>query len=62
LNDKPKAKPWPGTKRQIWAYCILVKEFVRENYPEHLNKRILAVLRNGILIEKSGKKNLQRVM
>ena len=46
IDDKPGAKPWLGTKRQIWAYCILVKEFVRENYPEHLNKRILAVLRN----------------
>ena len=46
IEDKPKARPWLGIKRQIWAYCILVREFVRENYPEHLNKKIFAVLRN----------------
>jgi len=46
IDDKPRAKPWLGTKRQIWAYCILVREFVKENHPEHLNKKIFAVLRN----------------
>ena len=46
IDDKPKAKPWLGTKRQIWAYCILVKEFVKENYPEYSNKKIFAILRN----------------
>ena len=46
IDDKPKAKPYMGTKRQIWAYCILINGFIKENYPEHLNKKILAVLRN----------------
>ena len=46
IDDKPRAKPWLGTKRQIWAYCILVREFIKESYPEHLNKKIFAVLRD----------------
>jgi len=46
IDDKPRAKPYLGTKRQIWAYCILVKEFIREDYPEYLNKKIFAILRD----------------
>src|SRR3989344_1523270 len=46
IDDKPKARPWPGTKLQIWAYCMLINEFVKENYPEYSNKKILAVLRD----------------
>jgi len=46
IDDKPIAKSYLGPKRQIWAYCILINEFVKENYPKHLNKKVLAVLRN----------------
>lgn len=46
IDDKPRAKPYLGTKRQIWAYCILINEFVKEKYPEHLNKKVLAILRD----------------
>lgn len=41
IEDKPRAHPWLGTKRQIWAYCLLFKE----NFPK-LNKQIIAVLRD----------------
>ncbi len=46
IDDKPRAKPYLGVKRQIWAYCILIKEFVNKNYPEHSNKKVLAILRD----------------
>jgi len=46
IDDKPKAKLWLGNKRQIWAYCILVKDLIKNKYPQHANKTILAVLRD----------------
>ena len=35
IDDKPKAKLWLGNKRQIWAYCILVKDLIKNKYPQH---------------------------
>ncbi len=41
IDDKPRAKPYPGTQRQIWSYCILFKK----NFPA-INKTVHAVLRD----------------
>lgn len=41
IDDKPNASPYPGTLRQLWAYCILFKK----NYPQ-VKKTVLAVLRD----------------
>lgn len=41
IDDKPRAYPWPGTKLQLYAYCVLFEE----NF-KGLNKKIIAVLRN----------------
>ena len=41
IDDKPNAKPYEGTLRQIWAYCTLFKK----NYPG-VNKTLLGVLRD----------------
>ena len=41
IDDKPRAHPYPGTLRQLWAYCILFKR----NFPD-VQKKILAVLRD----------------
>jgi CRISPR-associated protein Cas4 len=41
IDDKPNAHPWLGTKRQIWAYCLLFKG----NFPK-IHKRIIAILRD----------------
>jgi len=46
IDDKPRAKPYLGPKRQIWAYCILINEFVKENHPKHSGKKIISILRD----------------
>ena len=46
IDDKPRAKPYPGPKRQVWAYCILINELIKDKYPEHSNKKIFSILRD----------------
>ncbi len=41
IDDKPKAKPYQGTLRQLWAYSILF----RKNFPQ-VNKKIFTVIRD----------------
>ncbi len=41
IDDKPKAKPYPGTIRQLWAYSLLFKK----KFPT-IQKKIFTVIRD----------------
>ncbi|MBI2653590.1 CRISPR-associated protein Cas4 [Candidatus Woesearchaeota archaeon] len=40
IDDKPRAKPYMGARRQVWAYCLLFESNFK------INKKIYSIIRD----------------